>query len=206
MSGVSRHGDVRGKALSYVHQVTVTARRLAFDASIALALLAGAELVTVAGGTPSRTPPWLRGLLVAAIVVPLAWRRRAPVVVWGVSSAATAAAIATSSLGPAVLAPLVALYTVASRSRRVASMAAGAISLAGCVALGIGGSRSLVVFDDSRIRGNGVLVLVALVAGCWLIGDNLRVTILNSSSKNPGGPDSRSRRASTAVALASPRL
>jgi signal transduction histidine kinase len=155
--------------------VTVTARRLVFDAAIALALLAGTEVIIVASGTPSRTPPWLRGLLVAVIVVPLAWRRRAPVVVWGISSAATAAAIAISSPGPGVLAPLVALCTVAARSGRVASMAAGAISLAGCAALGISGSRSSVVFDDSRIRGDGVLVLAVLVAGCWLIGDNLRV-------------------------------
>jgi signal transduction histidine kinase len=164
-----------GKALSYVHQVTVTARRLVLDAAIALALLAGTEVIIVAGGTPSRTPPWLRGLLVAVIVVPLAWRRRAPVVVWGVSSAATAAAIGISSPGPGVLAPLIALYTVAARSGRVASMTAGAISLAGCAALGISGSRSSVVFDDSRIRGDGMLVLAVLVAGCWLIGDNVRV-------------------------------
>jgi signal transduction histidine kinase len=155
--------------------VTVTARRLVLDAAIALALLAGTEAIIVAGGMPSRTPQWLRGLLVAVIVVPLAWRRWAPVVVWGVSSAATAAAIAISPLGPAVLAPLVALYTVAARSERMASMAAGAISLAGCAALGIGGSRSSVVFDDSRIRGDGMLVLAVLVAGCWLIGDNVRV-------------------------------
>lgn len=155
--------------------MTVTARRLVLDAAIALALLAAAEAVIVAGGMPSRTPQWLRGLLVAVIVVPLAWRRRAPVVVWGVSSAATAAAIAISPLGPAVLAPLVALYTVAARSGRMASMTAGAISLAGCAALGISGSRSSVVFDDSRFRGDGMLVLAVLVAGCWLIGDNVRV-------------------------------
>jgi signal transduction histidine kinase len=163
-------------ALSYVHKVTVTARRLVFDAVLALALLTGTEVITVAGRAPSLTPLWLRGLLVAVIVVPLTWRRRAPVVVWGVCSAATAAAIAfTSSPGPGVLAPLVALYTVASRSGRVASMGAGAITLAGCAALAVSGSRSSVVFDDSRIRGDGVLVLAVLVAACWLIGDNLRV-------------------------------
>lgn len=175
MSGAGWHGDVRGMALSYVHRVTVTARRLVLDAAIALALLAGTEVIMVAGGMPSRAPQWLRALLVAVIVVPLAWRRRAPVVVWAVSSAATAAGIAISSLGPGVLAPLVALYTVAARSGRVASMAAGAISLAGCAALGISGSRSSVVFDDSRFRGDGMLVLAVLVAGSWLIGDNVRV-------------------------------
>ena len=156
--------------------MTVTARRLVFDAVLALALLAGTEVITFADGMPSLVPPWLRGLLVAVIIVPLAWRRRAPVVVWAVSSAATGAAIAfTGPPGPEVLASLVALYTVASRSGRVASMWAGAISLAGCAALGIGGSRSSVVLDGSRIRGDGILVLAVLVAASWLIGDNLRV-------------------------------
>jgi signal transduction histidine kinase len=156
--------------------VTVTARRLILDAALALALLAGTEVITVAGGRPSAVPLWLRGLLAAAIVIPLAWRRRAPVAVWAICAAATAAVAAFAGLpGPGMLAVLVALFTVASRSGRRASLTAGAVSLAGCAALGIGGSRSSVVFDGSRARGDGVLVLAVLVAVCWLVGDNLRV-------------------------------
>jgi signal transduction histidine kinase len=156
--------------------VTVTARRQLADAVLALALLTGTEVITVAGSRPSPVSLWFRGLLMAVIVTPLVWRRRAPVVVWAVSAAATGMAIAfTSTPGPGVLAPLVALYTVASRSGRRASMAAGVTSLAGCAVLGIAGSRSSVVLDDARIRGDGVLVLAILIAVCWLIGDNVRV-------------------------------
>jgi signal transduction histidine kinase len=156
--------------------VTVAARRLIFDASLALALLTGTEVIIVAEARPSPVPLWLRGLLAAVIVVPLAWRRRAPVAVWAVCGAAAAAAIAFTTLpAPGILGALVALFTVASRSGRRASMTAGAISLAACAALGIAGSRSSVVLDGSRVRGNGALVLAVLVAACWLIGDNLRV-------------------------------
>jgi signal transduction histidine kinase len=155
------------------------ARRLILDVALALALLAGTEVITFTGGGRHLSPLWLRAPLAAVIVVPLAWRRRAPVIVWATSAAATVTAIACASpSGPGVLAPLIALFTVASRSGRRASVTAGALSLAGCALLamtGVDGAKPSVAFDGSRIRGDGVVVLAALVAACWLIGDNLRV-------------------------------
>lgn len=177
MSGIVRRGDVHGKALSYVRQVSVTARRQIFDAVLALVILATAEVAVITGGrSPALVSPWLRGLLVTVIVLPLAWRRQAPVAVWAVSTAATGVAFAAASPpGPGILAPLVALYTVASRSGRWASITAGAVSLAACAALGFTGSRPSVILDGSRFRIDGVLAMAALVTACWLIGDNIRV-------------------------------
>lgn len=173
---ITAQDDAKGGALGYVHRVTVTARRLIPDAAFALALLAWTEVITFTGSGRSLIPLWVRAVLAAVMVVPLAWRRLAPVTAWAISAAATAAAIAWASPpGPGVLATLIALFTLASRSGRRASVTAGALSLACCTILAITGSRSSVVLDGSRIRGNGVLVLAALVVACWLIADNLRV-------------------------------
>lgn len=162
--------------LGYVRRMTDTARRAVLDALLAAALLTVTEVAAITDNKPSVPPLWLRALLMAVIVAPLAWRRRSPVVAWAVSAAATGTAIAAgSSPGPGVLAPLAALYTVASTSGRRGSVTAGALSMIGCVALGIGESGSSVVFDNARIRGDGVPVLAALVVACWLTGDNLRV-------------------------------
>jgi signal transduction histidine kinase len=143
--------------------VTVTARRLAFDTALALALLTGTEFAA-------------RGALVAVIVLPLAARHAAPVAAWAVSAAATAVAVASAEFpGPGVLAPLIGLYTVAAGSARRTSAAAGLLSLTGCALLAASGSRSSIAFAGSRFRGNGALVLAGLVAVCWLIGDNVRI-------------------------------
>ena len=65
---------------------------------------------------------WLLVILGVVALVPLAWRRRAPLVVWAVSGCATFAALAVhGSPGPLALGPLIALYTVATISPRPVS-------------------------------------------------------------------------------------
>lgn len=145
-------------------------------ALVLLVLLAGAGASAVAGAGPSAVPLPARVVLVAAAVIPLAWRRRAPVAVWAVSGAATIAAIVSrSSPGVAVLAPLIALYTVAASSSRRMSAAAGVISLAGFAAAGLLSSRSSFIVAGSTLRAGGPLLLAVVVIACWLVGDNIRV-------------------------------
>jgi signal transduction histidine kinase len=82
-------------------------------------------------------PGWLNYLLVAAAFLPLAFRRKAPWPVFTVSvTAAVAYAIATPAPAPTILAPMIAIYTVAlhSRPRRsglVALLVAGLVTAAG---------------------------------------------------------------------------
>ena len=156
--------------------VRVAAPGRALDALLALALLAGAEVSAVAGAGPVAAPLPVRVVLAAAAVIPLAWRRQAPVTAWAVSTAAAVAAIVSrSSPGVAVLAPLIALYTVAATSSRRVSAAAGAASLAGFTAAGFTGPRSSFVVAGSAVRAGGPLLLAAVVIACWLTGDNIRV-------------------------------
>jgi signal transduction histidine kinase len=156
--------------------VRVAARGRVLDALLALVLLAGAEAAAVAGGGPPAAPLPVRVVLAAAAVIPLAWRRRAPVTVWAVSGAAVIAAIVSrGSPGAAVLAPLIALYTVAATSRRRVSAAAGVVTLAGFTAAALTGPRSSFVVAGSTVRAGGPLLLAAVVIACWLTGDNVRV-------------------------------
>jgi signal transduction histidine kinase len=151
----------------------VASRRWVPDAVLAVVLLAGVAASAVPGGGPP--PVAVRALLGAAAVVPLAWRRRAPVAVWAVSGAVAAAGIATRAApGLVVLAPLVALYTVAASSRRRVSVAAGVVSLAGVAAVGVASPHTWVVVGGSTVRAGGPAFLAVVVIACWLVGDNLR--------------------------------
>jgi signal transduction histidine kinase len=124
--------------------------------------------VSAGPGTPASV--WLGGVLAVIAIVPLLWRRRAPLAAWTVSGAAAAAGLAIPGLGTttAPIAALIATYTVASRSPRDVSLAVGAVTVVGAtVATAVG---------QVPQHGWGVLLLpVALVSAAWLVGDNLRV-------------------------------
>jgi signal transduction histidine kinase len=133
---------------------------------IALLVVVEATAVTKVEGSSSR---WLLVTLGVVALVPLAWRRRAPLLVWAVSGCATFAALAVhGSPGPLALGPLVALYTVATISPRPVSLAAGAATLIGVtVGVAVGGPH--------RLGWQAYVFPAVVVAACWLVGDNLRV-------------------------------
>jgi signal transduction histidine kinase len=130
-----------------------------------LVLVESAALVKTEGSS-SR---WLLAILGVVAVVPLAWRRRAPLLVWAVSGCATFAALAVhGSPGLMALGPLIALYTVATTSPRRVSLVAGVATLVG-VTIGVA------VGQPDRLGWRSFVFPAVVVAACWLVGDNLRV-------------------------------
>src|SRR5262249_50747661 len=169
-------GDDHRPADLYGHDVTpmstrreATNRLPVWDVVLAIGLLALAEATVFS--RVSASGPWEFYAVASAVAfIPLAWRRRAPIVVWIISGAATFAAMAFhGSPGPLALGPLIALYTVATTSPRRVSLAAGVITLLG-VTVGVLASRQAEALSWEKF----VLPLV-VVASCWLVGDNLRV-------------------------------
>jgi signal transduction histidine kinase len=183
----------RAQATSYDHEMIVSVvwreagRVRATDALPVFGLLGLTEGFGATIGGTSPIP-----LMVGAVAIaPLIWRRRAPVTVWAVSSAATLAAT-MSHYVPGLIAmpaPLLALYTVAAHRERLVSLMAGFLTLlglAGMVAVdglslvvGLHGTRSAGAQDPGpgSIAGwVGFLLPAAVVAGCWLVGDNVRVS------------------------------
>jgi signal transduction histidine kinase len=138
------------------------------DLALALVLFVPTEIVLWA--RPESTfPVGVRMLLGGIATLALAARRRAPLLVLAVSGTATLALLAGhGTLGLAVFAPLIALYTVAATTERRLSIAAAVVSLVGvliAVAAESPGGSSWTKF----------LFPVVVVGACWLIGDNLRV-------------------------------
>jgi signal transduction histidine kinase len=133
---------------------------------IVLLVVVEATAVTKLEGSSSR---WLLVILGVVAVVPLAWRRQAPILVWAVSGCATFAALAVhGSPGPLALGPLIALYTVATISPRRVSLAAGVTTLIGVtIGVAVGGPH--------RFGWQAFVFPAVVVAACWLVGDNLRV-------------------------------
>jgi signal transduction histidine kinase len=133
---------------------------------VALLVVVEATAVTKLEGSSSR---WLLVILGVVALVPLAWRRRSPLVVWAVSGCATFAALAVhGSPGPLALGPLIALYTVATISPRPVSLAAGVTTLVGVtIGVAVGGPH--------RLGWQAFVFPAVVVAACWLVGDNLRV-------------------------------
>ena len=147
----------------------VTNRPRGWDVLLAIGLLALTEATVFSRASASGAREFY-AIAGAVAFIPLAWRRRAPIVVWIISGAVTFAAMAFHGTpGPLALAPLIALYTVATTSPRRVSLAAGVITLIG-VTVGVLASRQAEALAWEKF----VLPLV-VVASCWLIGDNLRV-------------------------------
>jgi signal transduction histidine kinase len=133
---------------------------------IVLLVVVEATVVTKLEGSSSR---WLLVILGVVALVPLVWRRRAPLLVWLISGCATFAALAAhGSPGLLALGPLIALYTVATISPRRVSLAAGVATL-------IGVSIGVAVGGPHRLGWQAFVFPAVVVAACWLVGDNLRV-------------------------------
>jgi signal transduction histidine kinase len=138
------------------------------DLALAGLLFIATEIVLWAG-TESKLPLGLRMLLAGIATLALVGRRRAPLPVLAVSGAATLALLAGhGTIGPAVFAPLIALYTVALTTERRLSIAAAIVSLVGVL-------LAVAVESPNRSSWTKFLFPIVVVGACWLIGDNLRV-------------------------------
>jgi signal transduction histidine kinase len=155
----------------------MTARRgQTLDLFLAAVVVVGVEIVvaTFHGAAVHRLEIGtaggrLIGLAFGAVAtVPLAFRRRAPLVVLGVTGAAVfASTILSGALGAEAIGPLVALYTVATSCRRAISLTAAWVTL--CCAV-------VAVTVEPAYSGWQSLPLPSvLVVLAMLIGDNRRV-------------------------------
>jgi signal transduction histidine kinase len=106
-------------------------------------------------------------LLSAALVVPLVWRRRAPVPVFGLVAAAALVQWALGLRLTADLALLVALYTVAATRPRREALAAAAV-------LEVGAVLAAVRFGPARDPFVSLVFLTGLVAAAVSLGTTVR--------------------------------
>lgn len=110
--------------------------------------------------------PWL-WVFQTALLLPLLWRRRAPLTVFGAVAAAALAQWSADVQLLADVALLVALYTVASRSGRAHLLVAGVVLEAGILMASVRWS------SDGRCLGAAVS-LTAMAVAATVIGTNLR--------------------------------
>lgn len=121
--------------------------------------------------TPAFAPVWLGWLLVVAVLVPLGWRRVAPVPVMTVTGTATGVFFTLGySAGLVPLGVLVALYSITAYTNRAEGVVSLAVSLvfitAGFVSAGLQGAP----FTVATIASN-----LFVFVGTWALGDRTRV-------------------------------
>lgn len=126
----SRAGPASGRAARLVGAARRGSRRLpptVRDALLPALLLLNIATTSAPQGLPAAVA------LTAALALPLVWRRRAPVTVFGAVAAAAFVQWLTDVQLPADIALLVALYTVAATADRRATLAAAAVAEAGAL-------------------------------------------------------------------------
>lgn len=135
-------------------------------------------------------PRWAVGLFVAAAIVPLAWRRRLPLVV--VVVVVAAATIQSFTVGDwpsfqVFVALVIALYSAAAHCDRRGALASAAVT-----ATGVAGNQIAQIVDGESLSDvPGPWILLGAV---WIGGERCAV----GSSSRSGLPSTRSR--STAAA------
>lgn len=164
---------------------TPTGRTLRVDAALTTALLGLSWLsVFIAhdiGGAEvaARIPEWAEYPLLAAMIVPLAWRSRAPLLVLtivGALSLLTFALQVPDSWGPTV-GLFLALYSAGAQSRdrwRDPLRAATVVATMIVVAAQLLTQSDYVGFDLLLLGGYAVAVNVGYLAAAWLLGDAAR--------------------------------
>ncbi|MFB7378640.1 sensor histidine kinase [Kitasatospora purpeofusca] len=128
-----------------------------------------ALLLLNAATTPAPREPVLTVALTAALALPLLWRRRAPLAVFGAVVAAALVQWLLDIQLPADIAVLVALYTLAAHSARRTTLAAGAVVEAG------------VLLACLRWAPDGAFLtpfvaVTAMTAAAAVLGMNVRTT------------------------------
>ncbi|MEV0186904.1 histidine kinase [Kitasatospora purpeofusca] len=128
-----------------------------------------ALLLLNAATTPAPREPVLTVALTAALALPLLWRRRAPLAVFGAVVTAALVQWLLDIQLPADIAVLVALYTLAARSARRTTLVAGAVVQAG------------VLLACLRWAPDGAFLtpfvaVTAMTAAAAVLGMNVRTT------------------------------
>ena len=156
-----------GRLQHGVSSAVAWARRHPALADLTIPLAVAAATVAPKAGHPD-TPLWLLGA--AGCLIPLAWRRSNPVIVFGVVIAA-ATAITVADIPPLVLtataALLIGLYTVAAHTPlRHALLAAGAFEAWGV--------PTLVRWSPPAAALPGIVLLTGTAAAAVMTGVNLQ--------------------------------
>jgi signal transduction histidine kinase len=138
------------------------------DGAIATAAAANAAALAATRHPEPRGLIWdlVRYAAIAAVCLPLPWRRRRPLVVLTVISGAVAVSMALHSNAWLVQLATLAMYSMAAvtpRRRSLAALTAGVLVVFAGALTGASGS-------PSGTLGSGVLLLV----GGWLVGENTR--------------------------------
>jgi signal transduction histidine kinase len=154
-------------------------RRSQLASSCLVLVLYLASLAQIAADRPNgagiadvRRSPGILALLAVLVVVPLIWRRRAPLLVFGVST--TAAALQWGLSTPVIgdLALLIAFYTVAATQSTRRTVAAAAV-----LEFGVGVAAAS--YGPGGGHGSGyaevVVLLTGLVVAAGVLGLNVKV-------------------------------
>lgn len=141
---------------------------LAVDAALALAVgvVTAVSIAVTDSDDPTERMTWWAWALVAVQVVPLVWRRRAPLVVLFVSGLASLAYGGANLPDPAIQFTLVlALYTVAAYRCR-------SVSVPVILVFVVVGALSFVLDEQADPADVAVAYLVGV--GAWVVGDSTR--------------------------------
>jgi signal transduction histidine kinase len=158
-------------ALDRCHRLLAALRRVpdpvadAALAAVVAAVTVASVVVTDRDEAGAPLTGWGVALLVAQ-VVPLVWRRRAPLAVLVVVAGAGLAYGVAELPDPAIMfAPAVALYTVAASRPR-------SVTIPVAVAAGLLGTATIVATADSDVADVAVNYFVGITA--WVVGDTVR--------------------------------
>jgi signal transduction histidine kinase len=163
---------IAGRVVDRLRGVDPTRADVALAVVLAVIQLLGLWLTPAAAGT--RAPDLLSTLIALAITLPLAWRRRRPVLVLAIIVGASILESLVVASGIVNLTVLIALYSVAVHADRRASVAALGWSL-GAVIVVVAVSAASSKFELAPLIWASVLVLAWIVCGAvWLLGDLVR--------------------------------
>jgi signal transduction histidine kinase len=141
------------------------------DAAVAVALAAAAVVsLRVATVPPDGREPDVGAYSLALVLtLPLAFRRRSPILVLGVMLLGSLiyAARGYPSANVDFFGPVIAFYTVAAQTRRATSVVAGA-------ALWLAVLVSVAVSPTEAGDGSAVLTGAVIIVAVWLFGDSVR--------------------------------
>jgi len=161
------HGAAHESGLAAALGGWVTPRLYDWGLALGLTALAETQLVVFGRCCGGVQVTYAGFLLTLAETLPVAWRRRFPVVVLLFSGSAAAAQVLLRS--PVTdfgrFGVLVAMYTVAAESRQTL-----AILMAAMTPLGILGARAL----DPSTPPYELMIVYAQVSGAWLLGEMVR--------------------------------
>jgi signal transduction histidine kinase len=144
-------------------------RRLAADALVAVVAL-GATLALLSRGHASRSLDPLGGVLAAVACLPLLARRRAPLSVFAISAAASAAINGLGYPPGPPVAATAALFFLANDDRTEARLRETAAVVLALFAAHVGATASA----HHGFPTTAVLGGVVLWGGAWIVGDQLR--------------------------------